>query len=227
MKTRYDIPLKMLGIVLVLNFLNYHYCSAQAAYQRPLKHPSIERGDGMPGLLDGRAIAKLIGILSKVDRILYGAYRDGGRIGLYDFNNKKYSVYEFSALEKELNMRHDISVDEKQSTKNLLQATLVTVKKDFIDIMQPFITQARASKGATVKIVEEWLSLHKRFDSFLHILIKQTENREVDCFNRTINSFESLEIFCLDLMSFLEDLIKSCPFGFKQYNNLVQESAKK
>ncbi len=194
----------------------------------PLEHKSIVMVDGLPHGLNGPGIARLIHILKEVDKFQYGIVNplNGERIGKYILKGEEHSVYSLMQCEHSLETA-TIAIAEKEHLRAALKSSLKMAIDDFVAIMQPFITQARGSKAITITLMEEWAQLHERTKSFILNWSRQKEGTEIDMFREGIDSFEKLNQFCSDLVSFIQDLIQSCPKGWKQYLALVEQHKKK
>ncbi len=180
----------------------------------PIKVPSLV--DGTPFGINGNEIRKLIFIIREVEKMLHGTPDPATkeRRGDYFFASEHHSVASLTNLE--LNTTdHKISKD--------LNVLLLDVIEDFIKIAQPFMDQARGAKPVTLQFMEEWAEKHNKKDSTLLNWAKEKEGQEFDILRQDTTSFIKLEQFCIDLVSFLSDLIQSCPRGWQQFLELQKK----
>jgi hypothetical protein len=186
--------------------------------ERPLKHKALHTLDGMPGALDGHSIGLSVHVMKEIHVRLYGKKDGDERVGLFSFENKTYTIQQLAELE--------INAQNNPTNKSLA-ALLYEVKQDFVGVMKLFIEDARGSKRLIYELTEEWAHLHNRHTSFLLTWGKQKDGQELDYFFAEIDSFEKLSNFCADLLSFLDDLISSCPSGMKHYQELKEKTKKR
>lgn len=152
-------------------------------------------------------------------RMLYGVKdsETGQRVGLYIFNNEPYSGNQLARLEASMTPEERIT----------LQPLLQKVKEDVVTIMHDFIDDARGARDLIDQITKDWAHVRNRPNSLLLTWGKQKDGHEVEYFFSEIDSFEKIVIFANDLLSFLDDLIASCPVGMKQYQELKEKSRKR
>jgi hypothetical protein len=177
----------------------------------PISVPSFI--DGATFGINGHEIQKLLYIMKRVENLLYGykgADTGNVRLGKYKVGEAVYSIQELARIEK--------GVHEKESgVPNALRTLLGKAKEDLMKVALPFVEQARGVKPITIKFIEEWARKHNRNNSDLLDWSKEEDGKELEAFMHNIQSFGQLEEFCLDLISFITDLVRSCERGWEQY----------
>jgi hypothetical protein len=191
--------------------------SACAKTESPLRNAALESIDGMPGMMDGKNISMVVHVVRENIGMLYGDIAPGckKRVGRFSFNGAKHSIQTLARLER--NNKGDAQLETQ------LQEMLAFVKGEFAKVMEPFMQQGRGAKSFTIQLMQEWAENHNRTNSFLLTWGNQPENKELEIFNNEIVTFVALEKFCADLISFLDDMMRSCPLGWKQYEELLSK----
>lgn len=176
---------------------------------QPLHHKALLLLDGL--VIDSDVIRSMIHAIQNVRKIQYGTRQQGShhRIGRYVFRAEPHSIHSLIQYEDQ----KDITPELAQELSELFEH----IKLDFATLMKPFLTQIHPFKHTVHEIMKEWVELHDRHESFIVEWTKQKHGTEEELFNQTITSFEKFNSFCTDIVSFLEDLIKSCPIGYQQY----------
>jgi hypothetical protein len=235
---KYSMIDKKIVLFLLLNYLSGQYFLVHAQKNntpdviseapRPLNDPGLAILDGTGGAIDGKAIGGLIHNIHQLDAALNGKKTPNGkRIGSYLFERENYCIHDLARMEYKLrNKSNELSKKEKQKIETILRALMGQIKDEFVTLMEGFFEQINQSRSLTVALLEEWALLHDRSESFLLALSKQKEGGEIAFFKESVDSFMLLDQFCADLMSFLEDLVKSCPRAWKQYTNLIKKNFK-
>jgi len=183
----------------------------------PIKVPALV--DGTPFGINGNEIRKLIFIVREVEKMLHGIPNPETkeRQGRYVFADEYLSVANIAQIERE-------TADAQ--TKKAISPLLKQVVDDLIKITQPFVEQARGVKQVTLQFMEQWAEHHHKKDSFLLSWGSEKEGKEFETFKTEITSFHQFEDFCVDLISFLSDLIQSCPRGWQQFIELQKKQTK-
>jgi len=185
----------------------------------PINVPSIV--DGTPFGINGAEIKKLIFIIREVEKLVYGVANPVTKLrrGMYLFMDEPFSIATFAEYELE-----NAPLPPKVARE--VQVLFKTVIEDFIKIAAPFIEQAHGVKAITLGFMKEWAEKHDRESSSLLDWAREKDGHEFDTFRRETNTFKKLYRFCQDLVSFLSDLIQSCPRGWQQFL-VLQKKVKK
>jgi hypothetical protein len=183
----------------------------------PIKVPALI--DGTPFGINGNEIRKLIYIIREIEKMLHGIPDPKTKVrqGRYIFANEHHSVCSLVHVEHE--------TTDAQTLKAIMPL-LDTIIADLIKITQPFIDQARGVKQVTLQFMEEWGEKHHKKDSLLLSWGKEKEGKEFETFKSEVTTFAQFEDFCIDLISFLSDLIQSCPRGWQQFLELQKKQNK-
>lgn len=193
-------------------------CIATDAHKiHPISVPSFI--DGAPFGINGHEIEKLLYILKQVEKLHHGVLNKSvnERVGKYTFRGSRHTVSQLAEIE-----RAGVSQQEVPEMRALLH----TAKEDFMRVALPFVEQARGVKAITLKFIEEWAHKHHRLPSYLLDWSKEEDGHELEAFTSNVQSFRQLEEFCVDLMSFIADLVRSCERGWGQYQE-IKKSRKK
>ncbi len=189
-------------------------------------------------LIDGKSYAmggNMIGLLLKIRQQLKGILFDKEN---FPFNGKLFSVRELTKLEVAIEKRYHENKQELsgralkkfekeyQKTKKELQKTLSIAQDNLIEVTTPFIERIRNVKDHMLLLIEESCLLRGRMDSFTLEWGSTAEGEEVEAFKEKTVSFQKLDLFCLDLINFLEDLINNCPKAWKQFTEMMAEARK-
>lgn len=105
----------------------------------------------------------------------------------------------------------------------IMQSCLLEAREDFKRINEPYLDQVRGTKHLLLRLVAESCTKRKRYDSFLMKWAEVPEGGEFEAFDATVKTMQELNCFLTDLSNFFEDLIHSCPRGWKQYLELVKK----
>jgi len=175
----------------------------------------------------------MIGLLLKIRQQLKGILFNKES---FPFNGKLFSVRELTKLEVAIEKRYHENKQELsgralkkfekeyQKTKKELRKALSIAQDELIEITTPFIERIRNVKEHMLLLIEESCLLRGRMDSFILEWGNTTEGGEVEAFKGRIVTFQRLDMFCLDLINFLEDLINNCPKAWKQFTEMMAEA---
>ncbi len=183
----------------------------------PINVPSIV--DGTPFGINGPQIKKLIYIIREVEKLIYGIADPTTKVrkGKYTFLGQPHSASSLAELELK---SPPMSIKEAQEFKILLNFII----EDFVKIASPFIEQAHGVKAVTLGFMKEWSEKHECENSSLLDWAREKDGHEFDTFRKEVTTCENLYQFCKDLISFLSDLIQSCPRGWKQFLEMQQKN---
>lgn len=90
-------------------------------------------------------------------------------------------------------------------------ALLKDLKASFLEVSSQCLAAAHGSKTQFIPLIREWARVHIKPLSPLLRWAEVEEQQEHEHFNKTITTFEKFNEFCLDLLTFLSDIINSCP----------------
>jgi hypothetical protein len=135
----------------------------------------------------------------------------------YVFQNEQHTILSLVEYERS---HPNLSPAIRQELRELLE----TAKEEFIKLSGPFIEQARGVKMITLEFMKQWADRHNKEQSLLLDWGKQKEGAEFEVLRREVTTFQRLYEFCQDLLSFIQDLIKSCPRAWEQFLGMQAEA---
>lgn len=144
-------------------------------------------------------------------------------VGNFEFEGKKYTIAELTALEQKL-MQSNSAADQKR-LKNL-RAILTAIIDDFVELTKPFLADARGAKGQMVMLIGEWAHKAHRSNSHLLEWANVEEGKESTAIYQKINTIALFEQFVDDLLYFLETLLRSCPKACAQFKEMMEQKQK-
>lgn len=172
--------------------------------------------DGLSIGIDGERVKMMIKVRKAVRRMQLGEPdASGALVGIFEFDGKRYSASQLAQLEAELRNNGDAATLEQ------MKPLLKEVKNGFMAKIKPFMANARGAKGQMLKLIEESCRKRKRHDSILLRWGAAREEEEARQFERDVVDFKTFDIFCTDLVHFIEDVIRSCPKALAQYKQMV------
>lgn len=150
-----------------------------------LESPVIRLIDGLGIGINGERIASILQIRREVRKIQNGApAKEGGFVGLYEWNGEKYGVKELAEIEKAMNDSQD--ADGLRTLKPVLKMA----KKDFIQWVMKFLGESQGAKGQMFLLIENWSLKAKRYDSLLLRWAAAPEGEEEHQFEKDIANFK-------------------------------------
>ncbi len=163
---------------------------------------------------------EMIGLIRReINKVLIGErQQDGTYRGLYEFGGKRYSVKQLAELEQQKNL----PPEQAEDLHNVFKIAREDIKKNF----RPFMASARNTKHHMVKLVEESCRKRDKMDSFLLNWAEQKVGHEEEGFDLYISDAAKLSSFCVDLLNFLGDLVRSCPNAQKLFVYRVKKFKK-
>lgn len=176
-----------------------------------LKHPLIAKMDGVPFMLDWKAMRDMFKVRQKVNEHIQGKLdsETKQRIGIVSYQGTHYTLVQLAHLER-----------EGQRSQEEINQLLMLAKKEFMDTVYPFMAKMNRTKALVLELMKESCRVRNIPDSFLLSWTKANGN-ERDIFYAGIKSFGAFERFCKELNNFLGDLIHSCPRALNDYKQRV------
>lgn len=144
-------------------------------------------------------------------------------VGNFEFEGKKYTISELSALEKKLAQSNSTTDQQRLKT---LRAILTLIIDDFVELTKPFLADARGAKGQMIMLITEWAQKAQRNDSHLLEWAHVEEGKESHAIYQKINTIALFEQFVDDLLYFLETLLRSCPKACAQFKEMMEQKQK-
>jgi len=187
-----------------------------------LDSPVIKLIDGLGMGINGERIGSILQVRREVRKIHFGApCKEGGLVGLYEFNGKKYGVKELAEIERAMHAAIDRDGLQK------LNPVLKLAKEDFIKWVMQFLGESRGAKLQMFMLIDESCRKRKRYDSLLLRWANAPEGEEEHQFEKDIANFQVFDVFCTDLVNFLEDLMNSCPKAKAQFQEILRKQGYK
>lgn len=176
-------------------------------------NPNIHLLDGIPYMLDGEAVMRMLIVIRKLTGIQDGQKKaDSTIIGAYLFNGQMLSISQLAQAE---------SLDPHNEQ---LKQLLITAKHDFIKTTKPFMSDIEPAKRLILALIHEFCERRNRQDSVILSWSSAKPGQETKSFNASVKSFNELDIFLTDLILFLKDLVNSCPKAREQYKEWYKKN---
>jgi hypothetical protein len=142
------------------------------------------------------------------------------RKGKYLFGGKWHGIESLARIEQDL---HNSTCKEDAGKLLALEELLTHAKADFIVQSNEFIESGRGAKNIMVVLIQEDCQKRNRPDSLLLDWAKTKEGQESTMFEHQITSFGHYYHFLTDLVTFLLDLVHSCPKAEMQFKDRVSK----
>jgi len=186
-----------------------------------LENELLHKVDGVKGMVDETSIYKMAILCKKTNKFQYGKInkKNKDRKPQHKFQSKFYSLKELVALEEKLSKLNSNSAENKEKLREF-ELLLEKSKDRMMNILRPFLVDARGSYELMVELIKESCSKRNRSDS--ELLKWDPKNEEIS-FKRRIKSFRSLDAFCTDLINLQKDIVYSCPNATAMYEKWLAE----
>jgi len=179
---------------------------------------------------------------------LYGvATSTGKRVGMFEYQGKKYCLVELAKIEKEYEAEYlsklgyleknkpKYSADEwkkerraieneYRTRKDSLKDVFEYAQKDFIDITVAYLDSAAGMKDLLMIIIKEFCDKKGLKDCFLLDWGKTKEGEELDSIKKNIGNFSDLTRLWVDMTDFLETMARSCPKAKAMFIEMVRRA---
>lgn len=183
-----------------------------------LESSIIKLVDGLAIGIDGKKIAMMFRVRKEVKRLQWGvaARKDEELVGIFEIGGNWYTIHQLAQLEDAFQETH--SAD--------LERAFEKAQKEFVTKVMPYMGTARGAKRQLLMLIEESCKKRKRMDSILLRWGAAKEEEEERQFYSDITDFKIFDIFCTDLMHFMEDVIRSCPKAMAQFKQMLEQAQK-
>jgi hypothetical protein len=181
-----------------------------------LTAPGLEFIDGKSFGINKYVIANIRHIGIEIRKLQIGVKKkdESTTVGSYDYKSQLFTLKELVELEA------NSSVNERL---DLQKALLEKAKTSISAITEPFMENANDIKEYMVTLIEESCKKRNRSDSLLLQWASQKKGTELEYFKSSLVSFAVIDLFCSDLLHFLDDLVYSCPKARKEYKEFVEK----
>jgi hypothetical protein len=171
--------------------------------------------------------ADTIEVLRKYQRllhsILYGPMQnDQSHTGKYWYKNKPYGSHQLAKIERQLEQEKDMLDEPTYAAEQAtLQALWNEVITDFEHISEEFKPIIRETKHIMAALIKDSCAQRERTDSLLLMWTSAPQNQEVETLRREARTLIKFDQFCMDLLNFFGDMIRSCPIAKNNFETRV------
>lgn len=138
--------------------------------------------------------------------------------GPYTIIDKVYTVSDLVKIEQDL-----LAGKKGVITQGMLRSLLQNIRITFLESSKKCMVAAHGNKNQFVLLIHEWCSKRSRLHSRLKTWSEIGDHEEKDHFEKNIITFKLFEEFCSDLLTFLSDIVTSCPKAHKKFKQRVQK----
>lgn len=180
----------------------------------------LELVDDLPLGVNPDTVGMIMKLRLDINKRRYGAKSANGLTGMYTFEGKKWTLHMLIDLEEKL-MRSNSADDQKRlaALKELLQS----VKEEFMELVKPFLADARGAKAQMIILITEWSVKAHRQDSHLLHWSHTKEGDETSAVYSKLTTFKTFDQFCCDLIYFMETLLRSCPKACAHFKQIMEQ----
>ncbi len=147
---------------------------------------------------------------------------DGSYHGKYIYKGNSYGAHDLAKIEQQLeSQKGSLNPEIYTQEKNILNALLENAIHDFREISHEFEAIIRDAKTIVAEFVKESCLQRNRTDSLLIQWSHTDEGKEFDVFKKEADTLIKFDQFCVDLLNFFNDLIRSCPKARQAFDNRV------
>lgn len=186
---------------------------AEAKYHHKfvkIEHGALQFVDGKYPGVNGDSCIDCLQVRALINKVLRGKRDNSDKksqtfIKIYDFKDKKVALDDLVEMELEgMNRSHPDWED--------FHRALTEMKDDFLEFTEPLLGEAKMTQEFNLLFIQEWTTKADRKDSLLLNWGQLNEREEL--YKASASTFRT---FCIDLRSFLHDLMYSCPKGRERY----------
>ncbi len=178
-----------------------------------LTAPILKRIDGI--FINGERVKEMLWVRKElVNRLDGHKTRNAAvRLGHYNFEDRTYTLKELVVLEKEI--IKEANPDRLKTFKELFE----TVLEEFIKISNPFMEPISKMKALVLPLIKESCEKRERLDSYLLQWGEVKKGDEIKMIREQITTFAQIELFCDDLVNYLQDILNSSPKAVAQFKH--------
>lgn len=169
-----------------------------------LTNKALELTDGKNPGMNGDACIDCLQVRNLINELVLGKKDPATKtyIKQYNFDGKKVSLHDLVLIEQSGKLIPGTAEYAE------FQTCLNAMKQAFVTFTEPLLGEAELMRNTTIKLVEEWCIKSGNHDSIMLSWGSVDEKKLLQ--GATATQFE---LFCLDLKTFLHDLMFNCPKG--------------
>ncbi|MFC1842733.1 hypothetical protein ACFLYU_03695 [Candidatus Dependentiae bacterium] len=217
------------SIVVFLVFSNCVSCAVDNNVNKVAQKDIIVLNNPIMNLIDGKSFginANIFGLIlqsrREVRKRLYGisSAANGTKVGMYEFEGKKYCLIELAQVEKSL----ERAEHSEKARKEALKKVLHEAKDDLVSVIGSYIDSARGMKDPLLVMIEEFREKSGLGDFFLLDWGRTKDGDEIEAIRKNVRSLNDLKVLCLEMSGFLEAMARSCPKGKGLFVEMVRKA---
>lgn len=180
----------------------------------------LELVDDFPLGVNHETVGMIMKLRRDLNKRRFGTKTANGVTGFYTFEGKSHTLTSLIELENLL-MRSNSASDQKRLEE--LKKHFQTIKEEFIELVKPFLADARGAKEQMLVLITEWSVKAKRQESQLLNWSSTKEGEETTAVYGKLTTVKAFDQFCADLLYFLETLLRSCPKACAHFKQVMEQ----
>lgn len=116
-----------------------------------------------------------------------------------------------------------ITPDSEAHKAEVISQTMQEMKQEFVSLTDDFRDKLQMMKDVTVKLIAQACKQRNKPKSFLLRWAKTTPETELAVLEQDIQTPRQLKQFCIDLVQFMNDMLKSCPISWANYVRSLEQ----
>lgn len=195
-------------------------CSANEFPPLTLEADILEFIDDFPLGVNPDTVGMIMKLRRDLNKRRFGTKTANGIDGFYIFEGKKWTLQMLLELEIQF-LSSNSATDQKRLA--LLYELFQKMKDDYVELVKPFLADARGAKGQMLILITEWSTKASRQDTHLLHWANTKEGEETSAIYSKITSIKLFDQFVADLLYFLETLLRSCPKACTHFKQIMEQ----
>jgi hypothetical protein len=206
--------------LLLLAFACGITCSANEFPSLTLEADILEIVDDFPLGVNPDTVGMIMKLRRDLNKRRIGIKTTGGMEGFYTFEDKKWTLQMLVELEIQLLLTNSVN---DQSRLAALYQLLQKIKEDFVELVDPFLADARGGKAQMIILITEWSVKANRQDTHLLHWANTKEGEETNAIYSKLITVKAFNQFVIDLLYFVETLLRSCPKACAHFKQIMEQ----
>jgi hypothetical protein len=195
-------------------------CSANEFPPLTLEADILEFIDDFPLGVNPDTVGMIMKLRRDLNKRRIGTKTANGIDAFYSFEGKKWTLQMLLELEIQL-LQSNSAVDQRRLAS--LYELLQKIKEDYVELVKPFLADARGAKSQMITLITEWSVKANRQDTHLLHWANTKEGEETNAIYSKLATYRLFDQFVADLLYFLETLLRSCPKACAHFKQIMEQ----